>query len=46
MNALVCSDAPPDNTCSGLGDKCASAADCCDPADACINGFCALKGPT
>ncbi len=42
---LVCSSAPPDDTCSGLADRCASAADCCDPTDLCINGFCAQNSP-
>ena len=32
-------------TCSRPGDKCTTAADCCDPTNICINGFCALQGP-
>jgi hypothetical protein len=43
--ALVCSNAPPDNTCSGLSDKCTTSADCCDTTNACINGFCTLQSP-
>ncbi len=43
--ALVCQNAPPNNTCSGVGDKCATSADCCDPTNACINGFCTLASP-
>jgi hypothetical protein len=41
---LVCSNLPP-NTCAGQGDKCVSNADCCDPADTCIGGFCSLQAP-
>jgi hypothetical protein len=41
---LVCGT-PPTNTCSGVGDRCTTAADCCDPTNACINGFCALSQP-
>jgi hypothetical protein len=43
--ALICSNTPPNGTCSMAGDKCATAADCCDPHDVCINGFCALSSP-
>lgn len=39
---LVC--APPTG-CSGLQEKCGSAADCCDPTNLCINGFCAQQVP-
>jgi hypothetical protein len=45
MGALVCSNMPPMGTCSGVGDKCTTAADCCDPNDACINGFCTVSAP-
>jgi hypothetical protein len=45
MGALVCSNMPPMNTCSGVGDKCTTAADCCDTTNVCINGFCAVKVP-
>jgi hypothetical protein len=43
--ALICSNAPPNNTCSGVGDKCTTSADCCDMTNACINGFCTLNAP-
>lgn len=43
--ALVCSNDIPDNHCSGLQEKCSTAADCCDKTNLCINGFCAQKGP-
>jgi len=42
---LVCSNAPPMGMCSGLGDKCTTAADCCDTTNGCIAGFCAATGP-
>jgi hypothetical protein len=45
MGALVCSNKPPMGTCSGVGDKCTTAADCCDMTNACINGFCTIKSP-
>jgi hypothetical protein len=41
---LVCGT-PPTNTCSGVGDKCTTASDCCDPTNSCINGFCAVSQP-
>jgi hypothetical protein len=34
----------PNSNCSGLQEKCSTAADCCDPANVCINGFCTQKG--
>lgn len=43
--ALVCSEAPPDATCSAVQEKCESAADCCDAKNLCVNGFCAQQGP-
>jgi hypothetical protein len=43
--ALVCSNAPPNSTCSATGNKCTTAANCCDMTDACINGFCTLQSP-
>lgn len=43
--SLVCSEAPPDATCSAVQEKCESPADCCDPSNLCINGFCAQQGP-
>jgi hypothetical protein len=42
---LVCTNAPPSSSCSALGDKCKTAADCCDTTNACIGGFCAVTGP-
>jgi hypothetical protein len=41
--ALVCSTKPPNSTCSGIQERCAVAADCCDPTAACINQFCAIN---
>jgi hypothetical protein len=38
--ALICANTPPNNACSGLNNKCATAADCCDPTNQCVNGFC------
>jgi len=38
--ALVCSQST--NSCSAVGDKCESAANCCDPTNACLNGFCTV----
>jgi hypothetical protein len=43
--ALVCSNMPPGNNCSGPQEKCTTAADCCDPTNLCINGFCAQQTP-
>jgi hypothetical protein len=43
---LVCSNTPPGTNCSGLQEKCTTAADCCDTTNLCINGFCALSTPT
>ncbi|WP_434041180.1 MULTISPECIES: hypothetical protein [Sorangium] len=42
---LICSNTPPDAHCSQPQERCDSAADCCDPANLCINGFCAVEGP-
>ncbi|WP_104978115.1 hypothetical protein [Sorangium cellulosum] len=42
---LVCSNAPPDGRCSQPQERCETAADCCDPTNRCINGFCAVEGP-
>jgi hypothetical protein len=41
MGMLVCTNMPPVGNCSGPQEKCTTAADCCDPTDKCINGFCA-----
>ncbi len=43
--SLVCGDTPP-NSCSAPQEKCTTAADCCDPTNKCINGFCAQSAPT
>jgi hypothetical protein len=37
----VCSNAPPNASCSQVSEKCTTAADCCDKSNLCINGFCA-----
>jgi len=37
--ALICG--PPAAGCSGLQEKCTTAADCCDSGAICVNGFCA-----
>jgi hypothetical protein len=42
---LVCASTPPMNSCSAVGDKCSSAADCCDTTDVFLNGFCAIQSP-
>jgi hypothetical protein len=44
---LVCGTPPTmdGGTCSGLQEKCTTAADCCSSQALCINGFCALPGP-
>ena len=42
---LTCSDKPPNSSCSAPQEKCTTSADCCDPQNLCINGFCSLKGP-
>jgi hypothetical protein len=39
--ALTCGPAGTSG-CSGLSDKCTTAADCCDTGALCINGFCAM----
>ncbi len=42
---LICSDKPPEGMCSGLQERCMTAADCCDPTNVCLNGFCTLVTP-
>ncbi len=37
---LICSNTPPTTMCSALGDKCATAGNCCDTTNLCVNGFC------
>jgi hypothetical protein len=44
MSGLICSNTPPGGMCSAPQEKCTTAADCCDPTNVCINGFCAIKG--
>lgn len=36
---------PPEGECSPEGGACGSSADCCDPEQTCINGFCAVGSP-
>jgi hypothetical protein len=43
--ALVCSNKPPNATCSMPQEKCTTAADCCDKTNTCVNGFCAVPSP-
>jgi hypothetical protein len=33
---------PPANGCANRDERCAATADCCNPSDYCINGFCAF----
>jgi hypothetical protein len=40
--ALTCSNTPPNASCAGPQEKCTTAIPCCDPSEACINGFCAV----
>jgi hypothetical protein len=42
--ALICSSQP--GMCSGLQERCSTAADCCDATNLCVNGFCTQKLPT
>ncbi len=42
---LVCSNMPPDGECSEPQEVCETAADCCDPSNLCVNGFCTIKPP-
>ena len=39
---LVCTNTPPSSQCSAPQEKCTTAADCCDPTNLCVNGFCAV----
>jgi hypothetical protein len=39
--ALVCSNTTT-QSCSGVQEKCTTAANCCDPSDICADGFCAV----
>jgi hypothetical protein len=40
---LVCTNTPPDASCSQVGNKCTTAADCCDTTNQCVNGYCAVS---
>ncbi len=42
---LVCSNMPPTGECSMPQEICTTAADCCDPENLCVNGFCTIKPP-
>ncbi|MCC6558919.1 MAG: PD40 domain-containing protein [Polyangiaceae bacterium] len=42
---LVCQYIPPGGDCSGPQESCATSADCCDPENLCINGFCTVTPP-
>ncbi len=42
---LVCSNTPPNNQCSQPQEKCTTAADCCDPTNVCVDGFCTVSTP-
>jgi hypothetical protein len=37
---LQCTSTPPNNQCSKVQEHCDTAANCCDPTNQCINGFC------
>ncbi len=45
--ALICQSPPPDGHCSAVAncsqaqEKCVTSADCCEPSNTCVNGFCA-----
>jgi hypothetical protein len=36
---------PTSGMCSMPMEKCTTSADCCNPTNECINGFCTVKGP-
>jgi len=42
---LVCVDQPPAASCSMLQERCTTGADCCDPSNVCLGGFCSLASP-
>jgi len=44
-DALVCVNQPPAASCSMVQERCDVAADCCDSANVCVGGFCALAFP-
>jgi hypothetical protein len=39
--SLVCANTAPNNSCSGVQEKCTTSADCCNSTNRCVNGFCA-----
>ena len=41
---LVCQNTPPED-CSGPQEACVTSADCCDPTNLCVNGFCSVTPP-
>ncbi len=42
---LVCTNVPPNTSCSQPQEKCTTAADCCDRNNTCVGGFCAVPPP-
>lgn len=44
-DALVCVNQPPAASCSMVQERCDEAADCCDSANVCVGGFCAVAFP-
>ncbi len=42
---LICTNKPPNATCSQPQEKCQMTSDCCDTSNTCINGFCTVSGP-
>ena len=42
---LVCTNVPPNTSCSQPQEKCTTAADCCDAQNTCVGGFCAVPPP-
>ena len=43
--ALVCANQSTTTHCSMLQERCASALDCCDTTNSCVNGFCSTPTP-
>lgn len=42
---LVCSNEPPNQSCSQIQEKCESTSDCCDAEASCLGGFCSQVIP-
>jgi hypothetical protein len=40
---LVCGNKPPNYTCSAPQESCETSANCCNPSNTCVNGFCAIN---